>query len=86
METIISKSYAEVVSKDEIVSNKRKWYISLHPVINPRNLTKLRIVYEGVAVAGSKSLNDFFNEGIGCDKIFGRCVITISQREGSINC
>ena len=41
------------------MSNKRKWYIPHHPVINPKKPDKVRIVYECAAVVGSKSLNDF---------------------------
>ena len=56
---IISKGYAEAVPEGEIVSNKRKWYIPHHPVINPKKPDKVRIVYDCAAVVGSKSLNDF---------------------------
>ena len=60
MEAIISKGYAEAVPEDKIVSNKRKWYIRHHPVINPKKPDQVRIVYDCAAVVGSKSLNDFF--------------------------
>ena len=63
MEAVISKGYAEAVPEDEIVSNKRKWYIPHHRVINPKKPDKVRIVYDCAAVVGSKSLNDFLMKG-----------------------
>ena len=78
MEAVISKGYAETVPEDKIVSNKRKWYIPHHSVINPKKPDQVRIIYDCPAVVGSKSLNDFFSEGTGFDQLFGRCVTKIS--------
>ena len=55
------------------MSNKCKWYVPHHPIINSKKLDKVHIVYDCAVVVGSKSLNDFFNEGAGFHRLWWVC-------------
>ncbi|VDP74835.1 unnamed protein product [Schistosoma curassoni] len=54
----LSKSYIIKASKEGFGRDAVRWYIPHHPVINPKKLGKLRIIFYCAAVYQGCSLND----------------------------
>ena len=63
MHAVLACDYAERVPENEIDVPNKIWYIPHHPVINPKKLEKVRIVYDCAATVDGKSLNDFLMKG-----------------------
>ena len=63
MQSTIQLGYAEELPPNDLVENTKVWYIPHHPVLNPKKLEKVRIVYDCAAIADEKSLNDFLMKG-----------------------
>ena len=63
MRLTIQKGYAEEVPKDEIDTDRRKWYIPHHGVFSERKPDKLRIVFDCAAQHRGVSLNQVLMQG-----------------------
>lgn len=52
-------AYARKMGTEEIVSvSQRTWYLPHHPVFNPKNPNKIRVVFDAEATCKEKNLNN----------------------------
>ncbi|XP_078495514.1 uncharacterized protein LOC144750757 [Ciona intestinalis] len=63
VQSYIDNGYAEEIPEAEIVTDRTKWYLPHHPVINPKKPSKLRVVFDCAAKYRGSSLNDALMQG-----------------------